>query len=77
MRTLRKTGSYAFMHLAVAVAVAFVLTGDWVIALSIGLVEPAVQTVFFALHERIWEGKRKAASAPAAAESEFATAAAR
>jgi len=55
MRTLMKTGSYALMHLTVAVAVAYALTGDFAIALSIGLLEPAVQTVFFALHERFWE----------------------
>lgn len=78
MRTLFKTGSYAAMHLTVAVIVAFVLTGDWVVALSIGMVEPAVQTLFFALHERLWE-RRKPAKAEAAAGEELplATAAAR
>ncbi len=59
MRTLYKTSSYAVMHLVVAIGVAFALTGDWLIALSIGLIEPFVQTLFFALHERVWERKRK------------------
>jgi uncharacterized membrane protein len=60
MRTAVKTLTYAVMHLTVAVAVAFAISGDWAIALSIGVVEPLVQTGFFALHERLWEGKRKA-----------------
>ncbi len=59
MRVLYKTGSYAVMHLIVAVAVAYALTSDIVIALSIGLLEPAVQTLFFALHEKLWEGRRR------------------
>ncbi|GAB5467884.1 MAG: hypothetical protein Kilf2KO_09140 [Rhodospirillales bacterium] len=63
-RTLKKTASYAVMHLCVAVAVAYALTGNLVIALSIGLIEPAVQTIFFALHERVWD--RKAKTAPPA-----------
>lgn len=58
MRTLMKTGTYALMHLTVAVTVAYALTGEILLALSIGLLEPAVQTLFFALHERLWEGRR-------------------
>jgi uncharacterized membrane protein len=49
-----KTGTYALMHLIVAIAVAYALTGSWAMALAIGLIEPAVQTVAFALHERAW-----------------------
>ncbi|MFN9250080.1 MAG: DUF2061 domain-containing protein [Brevundimonas sp.] len=54
-RTLAwKTGTYGVMHFAVAVLVAFVLSGDWRIALAVGTLEPLVQTVFFPLHDRIW-----------------------
>ena len=49
-----KTLTYAAMHLTVAVAVGFALTGDWRVAMAIGLVEPAFQTVAFAVHERTW-----------------------
>ena len=42
------------MHFVVAVSVALALTGDWRIALAIGLIEPLVQTVFFTIHDRIW-----------------------
>jgi len=51
---LMKTGTYAIMHLVVAIAVAYALTGSWTMALAIGLIEPAVQTVAFAFHERAW-----------------------
>jgi uncharacterized membrane protein len=49
-----KTASYALMHLAVAIAVAYALTLDWRKALAIGLIEPFVQTFAFALHDRYW-----------------------
>lgn len=49
-----KTLTYATMHLVVAVGVAFALTQNWTIALGIGLIEPLVQTVFYAVHERVW-----------------------
>lgn len=52
--TCYKTATYAVMHFIVAIAVAFVLTGSWQMALAIGLVEPFVQTFAFAFHERAW-----------------------
>ncbi|MGE3770970.1 MAG: DUF2061 domain-containing protein [Bdellovibrionales bacterium] len=53
-RTLLKTLSYAIMHMAGAITVAYVLSGSWKVALAIGLIEPVVQTVLFFFHERIW-----------------------
>jgi uncharacterized membrane protein len=59
----RKTGfqvkslkpfTYSTMHLVVAVSVAFVLTGDWKIALGVGLIEPVVQTFAYMAHEHVW-----------------------
>jgi uncharacterized membrane protein len=55
MRLVAKTSTYGVMHFVVAVSVAFALTRDWRIALAIGLLEPAVQTVAYAAHERLWE----------------------
>ncbi len=46
------------MHMSVAIAVAYVLSGDWRIALGIGFIEPIVQTVFYSFHEHVW-GKVK------------------
>lgn len=53
-RTLLKTGTYAVMHLTVAIIVAYALTRNWRVALAVGVVEPIVQTFAFALHERFW-----------------------
>lgn len=54
MKIVAKTCSYSVMHMVVAIMVAYVLSGDWVIAISIGLVEPMVQTVFYFFHENVW-----------------------
>ncbi|MDX5361534.1 MAG: DUF2061 domain-containing protein, partial [Alphaproteobacteria bacterium] len=43
------------MHLAVAVTVAYAVSGSWAVALGIGLLEPVVQTVAYTLHERFWD----------------------
>jgi uncharacterized membrane protein len=53
LRAWLKTGTYAAMHLLVAMAVAFAISGSWRVAFGIGIVEPAVQTLFYTLHERI------------------------
>ena len=54
-RQTLKTATYAMTHWIVAVSVAYALTGDWRIALGIGLIEPAVQTVAYTIHERAWD----------------------
>ena len=57
--TLAKTLTYCLMHFTVAIAIAYLISGDWGIALSIGIIEPLVQTVFFNLHERGWNNARR------------------
>jgi uncharacterized membrane protein len=42
------------MHFCVAVGVAYALTGDWRIALGVGVIEPMVQTVAYMVHEAAW-----------------------
>ncbi|KCZ97452.1 hypothetical protein HPO_14771 [Hyphomonas polymorpha PS728] len=54
-RPALKTLTYSAMHFAVAISVAFALTGSWHAALAIGMIEPLVQTVAYTLHERAWE----------------------
>lgn len=51
-----KTGTYFVMHLGVAIAVAFAITGDWRAALAIGMLEPLVQTFAYYFHEKAWRG---------------------
>jgi len=55
MKLLAKTFSYSIMHMIVAISVAYAISGDWVIAVSIGLIEPIVQTVFYFIHENAWD----------------------
>lgn len=69
--TLKKTASYYVMHITVAALVAYALTGNLWVALTLSLVEPTVQAVAFFLHEKAWEriGRQAAvrqALAPAA-----------
>ncbi len=49
-----KTATYGVMHFCVAVLVAFAVTRSWVAALSVGVIEPMIQTVAYTLHERAW-----------------------
>lgn len=57
MRLALKTVSYGCTHVVIAASVAYALTGDLAIALSIGLIEPLVQTLVFPLHDWLWERK--------------------
>lgn len=56
-----KTASYSIMHMTVAIAVAYAISGNWMIALGIGIVEPLVQTVAYTVHEEVWAriGRKK------------------
>lgn len=66
-RTLVKTGTYYLMHLAVAAAVALAVTGDWFVSLTLSVLEPTVQMVFFYLHEKLWERRAQRLHADEAA----------
>ena len=70
---MAKTVTFAATHFTVAFGVAYALTGDVVIGGMLALVEPAVNTVAYHFHEKIWtrirtrEGAgiwRRAASPP-------------
>lgn len=67
MRLALKTGTYSLMHLTVAIAVTYAITQDWRAALAVGLIEPAVQTVAFLIHDRVWSRieRKEAAHSPA------------
>jgi uncharacterized membrane protein len=55
------------MHFVVAMGVAYALTRSWKAALAIGVIEPFVQTFFFAMHDRFWakyDGRRGARGGP-------------
>jgi uncharacterized membrane protein len=56
-----KTFTFAIMHFTVAFGVAYALTGDVVVGGAVALVEPAVNTLGYHLHERLWNrlGRRE------------------
>jgi uncharacterized membrane protein len=66
--TLKKTATYYVMHITVAAAVAYAVTGNLWMALTLSLVEPTVQAFAFFFHEKAWERvERKRQRAAAAA----------
>jgi uncharacterized membrane protein len=55
---MAKTLSFAATHFTVAFGVAYALTGDVVIGGAVALVEPAVNTVAYHFHEKVWSRLR-------------------
>ena len=53
--TLKKTASYYVLHMAVASLVAYAVTGNLMVAITLSLLEPTVQAVAFFFHEKAWE----------------------
>ena len=53
-RMLQKTATYYVMHITVAAAVAYAVTGDLMMAFALSLLEPTVQAVAFFFHEKAW-----------------------
>lgn len=51
---MAKTVSFAVTHFTVAFGVAYAITGDVVIGGALALVEPAVNTVAYHFHEKVW-----------------------
>jgi uncharacterized membrane protein len=64
LHDLMKTGSFAVLHFAVGFGVAYLISGSLPVAFGVALVEPAVNTVVFFLHERAWKRAGKAGDAP-------------
>ncbi|GAA6186869.1 MULTISPECIES: DUF2061 domain-containing protein [Alteromonadaceae] len=52
---MKKTITFACLHFSVAFTVTYLLTGSAVIGGAVALVEPAVNTVVFYFHERVWK----------------------
>lgn len=50
-----KTISFAIVHFTVAFSVGYVMTGSIAVGGAIALVEPAINTVAFYCHEKVWQ----------------------
>ncbi len=51
---MAKTASFAVLHFSVAFSVGYALTGSALVGGTIALVEPAINTVVFFFHEKVW-----------------------
>jgi len=63
---MKKTMTFAILHFSVAFTITYLLTGSIVIGGTVALVEPAVNTVVFYFHDKVW---KKIESEKLAAES--------
>lgn len=50
-----KTLSFGAVHMTVAFTVTYLMTGSALVGGAIALVEPAVNTVAYFFHERLWD----------------------
>ena len=53
--TLKKTASYYVVHVTVAALVAYAVTGNFLLAITLSLLEPTVQAFAFFFHEKAWQ----------------------
>ena len=51
---MKKTVSFAIIHMCVAFTVGFVMSGDIWVGGTLALVEPMCNTVAFYFHEKVW-----------------------
>ncbi|WOT05223.1 DUF2061 domain-containing protein [Shewanella youngdeokensis] len=65
---MTKTITFAILHFSVAFTITYLLTGSVVIGGAIALIEPAVNTIVFYFHEKVWnsiESRQSLQSSPA------------
>lgn len=56
---MAKTMTFAILHMTVAFSVAYLLSGSLLVGGAIALVEPAINTVVYFFHEKVWERIRQ------------------
>lgn len=56
---MTKTLTFAVVHFTVAFSVGFLISGSVLVGGAIALVEPAINTVAYHFHERIWARVRR------------------
>jgi len=51
---MTKTLTFGIMHMAVAFAVVWLMTGNILVGGAVALVEPMVNTLAYHFHEKVW-----------------------
>lgn len=61
---LKKPGSYHALHVTVGARVTYAVTGNFLLSVTLNLLEPTVQAFAFFFHEKAWQrwGHQSAAS---------------
>ena len=55
MRSIIKTISWRTIAIIITSAVSFIITGNLIIALSIGSIDTLIKLLAYYFHERVWE----------------------
>lgn len=56
---MTKTATFAMVHFTVAFSVGYAITGSVAVGGALAVVEPAINTVAYFLHEKVWERIRQ------------------
>lgn len=56
---MTKTFSFAIVHFTVAFSVGYLMTGSILFGSALAVVEPAVNTIAFHIHEQVWNRLRQ------------------
>ncbi len=67
---MRKTASFAVVHMITAFAVAWAMTGSLLVGGAVALIEPAINTVVFFFHEKAWQRWQRSTPVAAAGDQE-------
>lgn len=59
---MTKTMTFAAVHFTVAFSVGYAMTGSLLVGGAIAMVEPAINTVAYYLHEQVWARVGKSSS---------------
>ena len=62
--TKYKTVTFAMVHMLVAFTVVGLMTGSWTLGGVVALIEPAVNTVAYFVHEFLWERRTRPPAEP-------------
>lgn len=68
---MSKTITFGIMHFSIAFAVTYLITGNFILGGVIAIVEPAVNTVGYFFHEKLWQKMSKAPQAAAIAKAHY------
>ncbi|MCG9748493.1 MULTISPECIES: DUF2061 domain-containing protein [Shewanella] len=52
---MAKTITFAILHFGVAFGITYLLTGSIVIGGAVALIEPAINTIVFYFHDKVWQ----------------------